>query len=236
MTSKSTSPLRQAWYRWKSLRLPWRKRFLVGLDLQGNTFWEFCDTLSSHQHRMRRIVQYPPSTHYSEIKISPQWHQWLRHTRNDPPSLTEQSQDLVRQRNLKVLAAEADARWAAKPSFLDSPGRSQPLPALELKDPGAYTQSAHSPDERGVRSAVGGGLEDTAQDTKDTIKATAGDEVSNAESKIPEDTRKHTSRKREQAKPVAKSAEDPWKQFRGGPSEEWQPKAWDGNMVAERRR
>lgn len=28
--STPTSPLRKAWYRWKSLKLPWRKRFLVG--------------------------------------------------------------------------------------------------------------------------------------------------------------------------------------------------------------
>merc|ERR1711900_56065 len=40
------------------------------------------------------------------------------------------------QRNLKILAAQADARWAAKPSFLDAPERSQPVPALESKDSG----------------------------------------------------------------------------------------------------
>ncbi|KAF8852392.1 hypothetical protein BDZ45DRAFT_716978 [Acephala macrosclerotiorum] len=220
MLSKPLSPLRQAWYRWKSLKLPWRKRFLVGLDLQGNTFWEFHDTLSSHKYRMRRIVQYPPTTHYSEIKISPQWHQWLRHTRNEPPSLTEQSQDLVRQRNLKVLAAEADARWAAKPSFLDAPGRSQPLPALELKDPGGHTQSAKLLDETGVRNAVSGGLEH---------------EASVADSKNPENTREQTSRRHGEPKPVAEVIEDPWKKARGGPSEEWQPAAWDGNIAPQRR-
>jgi hypothetical protein len=81
---------------------------------------------------MRRIVQYPPATHYSDLNISPQWHQWLRHTRREPPSIAEQSQDLIRQENLKVLSAQADARWAAKPSFLDKPGegRGQAIPAL----------------------------------------------------------------------------------------------------------
>ncbi|KUJ22957.1 uncharacterized protein LY89DRAFT_679786 [Mollisia scopiformis] len=233
MSSKPASPLRQAWYRWKSLKLPWRKRFLVGLDLQGNTFWEFRDTLSSHQHRMRRIVQYPSTTQYSEIRISPQWHQWLRHTRKDPPSLTEQSQDLVRQRNLKVLAAEADARWAAKPSFLDTPERSQPLPTLELKDQGGYTQSAESEDEKDVRSAISGGLEDIPQTPTETLKP--AEVESEVKSKIRENTTQDTSRRHETSKPVTEPADDPWKQARGGPSEGWQPKAWDGNLAATRR-
>lgn len=30
MSSKQISPLLQTWYKWKALRLPWRKRFLVG--------------------------------------------------------------------------------------------------------------------------------------------------------------------------------------------------------------
>lgn len=81
---------------------------------------------------MRRIVQYPPATQYSEVtsKITPAWHQWLRHIRESPPSLTEQAQDLTRQSHLKVLAAQADARWNAKESFLDSPKMAQAQPML----------------------------------------------------------------------------------------------------------
>jgi hypothetical protein len=29
-TPKRISPFSQAWYKWKALRLPWRKRFLIG--------------------------------------------------------------------------------------------------------------------------------------------------------------------------------------------------------------
>jgi len=29
--------------------------------------------------------------------------------------------------------------------------------------------------------------------------------------------------------------EDPWKKARGGPSEKWQPQAWDPNALAARR-
>ncbi|KAI2465327.1 hypothetical protein F4781DRAFT_34468 [Annulohypoxylon bovei var. microspora] len=136
LTAKPIGPLRKAWYQWKAIRFPWRKRVLVGLDLQGNTYWEFRlqrGDPSQPDSRFRRIVQYPRSTHYSEIKVSPQWHQWLRYQRAEVPTLDEQAQDLVRREQMKVLAAEADARWEAKPSYLDAPGkeRGQPVPPLD---------------------------------------------------------------------------------------------------------
>jgi len=237
--STPASPLRKAWYRWKSLKLPWRKRFLVGLDLQGNTFWEFRDTLSSHKYRMRRIVQYPASTHYSEIIISPQWHQWLRHTRSNPPSLTEQSQDIIRQQNLKVLAAEADARWAEKPSLLDSPGQTsgQPLPAMDVKDPGDYGTSTELKNRTDMRSAVAGAPEDVAQRTGRSAES-EGREAHKGKMQVPDGIRHHFNKRpteENSSKAETKNEkEDPWKQTRGGPSEEWQPESWSGNSAARR--
>jgi NADH dehydrogenase [ubiquinone] 1 alpha subcomplex assembly factor 2 len=179
---------------------------------------------------MRRIVQYPSSTHYSEIKISPQWHQWLRHTRYDPPSLIEQSQDLIRQENLKVLAAKADERWAAKPSFLDKPGteRGQPVPALEVDGvPKLETEAMEGP----VKSAVGG-LEDqtTGTEAGSAVKAAEENETT------PPRSNEQFEQNKRQKMPQKNEKDNPWKQARGGPSEEWQPQAWDGNMAAARRR
>ncbi|KAI0128715.1 hypothetical protein BJ170DRAFT_342855 [Xylariales sp. AK1849] len=133
MSGPQISPVLSAWYKWKALRLPWRKRFLVGLDLNNNTYWTFRDAGSSPTSRWRRIVKYPSSTHYSEVSVPPQWHQWLRYQRESPPSLAEQAQDVARQGRMKVLAAEADARWEAKPSLSDVPGREngQAVPALD---------------------------------------------------------------------------------------------------------
>jgi len=69
MSSRSgPGSIKQLWFRWKALRLPWRRQFLAGADLAGNTFWEFKDALNSN--RFRRIVKYPRQTHYSEVKIS----------------------------------------------------------------------------------------------------------------------------------------------------------------------
>ncbi|KAJ5659637.1 hypothetical protein N7507_006088 [Penicillium longicatenatum] len=116
------------WFKWKGLRLPWRKSFLVGQDLAGNTFWEFKDQLNAG--RYRRIVKFDPKTHYGDVQVTPQWHQWLRYVRPTPPSIEEQRQDLVRQAQMKELARLADERWASKPSFLDKPKTQQQTPEM----------------------------------------------------------------------------------------------------------
>ncbi|CAJ2510251.1 Uu.00g061510.m01.CDS01 [Anthostomella pinea] len=156
MSGKQIGPVLKAWYQWKALRLPWRKRFLVGLDLQGNTYWEFkLQRGDDTSGRFRRIVNYSRSTHYSEVKVPPQWHQWLRYQRERPPSLQEQSADVMRQERMKVLVAEADARWDAKPSLIDMPGKEkgQPVPPLNT----GKTQ----PQEQAARA---GGREQEVQD------------------------------------------------------------------------
>ncbi|ORY59245.1 uncharacterized protein BCR38DRAFT_488977 [Pseudomassariella vexata] len=132
MSSPQIGPVLGAWYRWKALRLPWRRRFLVGLDLQGNTYWIFKLSGAESTERWRRIVKYPRSTQYSEVKITPQWHQWLRYQRENPPSIAEQAQEVTRQHQIKLLAAEADARWEAKPRVTDIPGneKGQSVPVL----------------------------------------------------------------------------------------------------------
>jgi NADH dehydrogenase [ubiquinone] 1 alpha subcomplex assembly factor 2 len=103
----------------------------TGSDLTGNTFWEFRDNLSAG--RFRRIVQYKDPVHLSDVDVTPQWVQWLRQTRRDPPSLEEQQQDVVRQQNMKILASQADARWLAKPSYLVAPAQQSPTVHEDLQ-------------------------------------------------------------------------------------------------------
>ena len=38
------------------------------MDLAGNTFWEFKDSLNAN--RLRRIAKHNPRTHYSDIQVS----------------------------------------------------------------------------------------------------------------------------------------------------------------------
>ncbi|OJI86649.1 hypothetical protein ASPTUDRAFT_64046 [Aspergillus tubingensis CBS 134.48] len=150
------SPINSLWFKWKGLRLPWRRSFLVGTDLHGNTFWEFKDQLNAG--RFRRIVKTDPKTHLADVQVSPaantvppittaQWHQWLRYVRADPPSIQEQQQDIIRQMQIKELARLADERWASKPSYLDMPkSQQQPLPATNTSD-ATVAQANKSPSE-----------------------------------------------------------------------------------------
>ncbi|KAI1878369.1 uncharacterized protein JN550_000551 [Neoarthrinium moseri] len=206
-------PVKRAWYRWKMLRLPWRKRFLVGLDLRGNTYWTFLDqrpdpSTPDAALRWRRIVQYPRSTHLSEVKVPPQWHQWLRHQREDAPSLGEQAADLARRERTRLLAAEADARWEAKPRVMDIPAaereqlqrqQQQPAPALDTGD---------------MRGKV---MAEEGQ--RDTPRAATG---------TPADTAPGAKEGK-----TTEVKDDPWKRA-SGPSETWQPEAWTPSSARRR--
>ncbi|KAI4719107.1 hypothetical protein E4T48_04640 [Aureobasidium sp. EXF-10727] len=195
--------IKQAWYKWKSLRLPWRKKWLVGADLSGNTFWEFKDAINAG--RMRRIVQYGRQGHYADVKISPQWHQWLRQVRPEAPTLQEQQYEVSRQAQMRQLAAAADERWAAQESFLDAPSKQQPAPAIGVKDPAGYMHGNQTEptENEGVRSAVGD----------------AGEVDASTEGRTKDDGRfKGRARDREA---------NPWKQApKGNPGDDWQPQSW----------
>ncbi|KAL9489308.1 hypothetical protein ACSS6W_001585 [Trichoderma asperelloides] len=208
-TPKRIGPFSQAWYKWKALRLPWRKRFLIGFDLQGNTFWEFRLTRGAQDssERWRRIVSYPRSTHYSQVKVSPQWHQWLRHTRREPPTLEEQRAELVRQERIKLLAAEADARWEAKPRVMEAPRGEE---EEGLAAPGRRLPLA-SAEERAQPVVEGEEEEEKKVTRKEKSQATKLEEE-----KI--------------------DAKDPWARARAqGPGEKWQPTAWNPTAAAKKR-
>lgn len=84
-----------------------------------------------------------------------QWHQWLRHTRFNPPSMLEQKSDVQRQVQLKQLARLADERWAAKPSLLDPPSEpSKYEPATIPRDRGGYVGQTEPQEKEGVRNHV----------------------------------------------------------------------------------
>jgi NADH dehydrogenase [ubiquinone] 1 alpha subcomplex assembly factor 2 len=67
------------------------------------------------------MVRHANPTQLSDVKMTPQWHQWLRHTRDKPPSLQDQRAEIQRQAQLKHNAALADARWAAKAKYIEKP-------------------------------------------------------------------------------------------------------------------
>lgn len=100
--------------------IPFRRRFFVGYDLHGNTYWEF--TPDGNMLRLRRKLE-----PFQEIlfkadyfhTIPPQWLQWLRRTREAPPTLQELIDDQLRQQKIKILAQQADQRWIMEKQRLE---------------------------------------------------------------------------------------------------------------------
>lgn len=92
--------------------IPFRKKFFIGYDLHGNTYWEF--TVDGNMQRLRRKMEpYEPQLFEADYfkTVPPQWLMWLRRTRNNPPSLQELADDQVRQQRIKLLAQMADEKW-----------------------------------------------------------------------------------------------------------------------------
>ncbi|PLB40087.1 uncharacterized protein BDW47DRAFT_5778 [Aspergillus candidus] len=201
------SPISSLWFKWKSLRLPWRKSFLVGQDLRGNTFWEFKDALNAG--RFRRIVKFDPKTHFADVQVTPQWHQWLRHVRREPPSIQEQQQDVLRQMQIKQLARLADERWASKPSYLDKPATNA-TPAPATANPAdAVTAPAATPAAPASTPDAPAAQESLPQQQTNPAAGT------------------ETKPKTDDTTTTTKKDKDPWAAAgKGGPSEKWEPAPW----------
>lgn len=198
--------VRQLWLKWKMLRLPWRRQFLAGQDLHGLTYWEFRGQ-GDNSHRMRRMVKGPRNLHHADVPsfVSPLWHQWLRHTRFDAPSMEEQQMDVTRQIQLKHNARLADERWASKKRYIEKP--------REKDEEQTGTRGMEA--QRQVADEVRGKMEDRA--------GVPPDAAVNARERV----QHQQGASQHQQKP------DPWEQERQkqkqtatNPSGAWQPEAW----------
>ena len=142
----------------------------------------------------------------------------------EAPTLDEQVADVARQERIKVLAAEADARWAAKGSYMDRPGHEKgqaqavPAPALDTERTQPQAQSVRSPGDEDVVSRGA-----TASGT-----AAGGNDERIDEQRQQQQQQQKKKKKKKAA--TKERGDDPWKNAdarRGGPSETWQPEAWN---------
>ncbi|KAK9354236.1 hypothetical protein V1505DRAFT_170659 [Lipomyces doorenjongii] len=106
---------RSLYLRWKALRkVPFRKRFLIGTDLEGNTFWEWRNP--NNPGRQRRMVELRTAKRdYVDYKLPPQWNQWLRHVRIVPPTVEELLQNEARLAGIQAKIQAAEERWKNVP-------------------------------------------------------------------------------------------------------------------------
>lgn len=162
--------------------IPFRRKFFVGYDLHGNTYWEF--TIDGNMQRLRRKLE--PfeekifKADYFET-VPPQWLQWLRRTRNEAPTVQELINDQIRQQRIKVLAQQADERWYREKERLEYE-QNLKLEA-ELKKVADENQK----------------FEQEAQKSKEAEKSKVAEATKEAEKKAPKDA-------------TTGSKNDPWAQ------------------------
>jgi NADH dehydrogenase [ubiquinone] 1 alpha subcomplex assembly factor 2 len=141
------------------------------------------------------------------VRVPPQWHQWLRYRREEPPSLAEQAADVARQERIKALAAEADARWEARPRLTD--------------EIAANKNKTTAPPAR----------EHAAQEQDMAAEAVAAPSGSRSVSDV--ENGHGASRTKTATTPKPELEHDPWKKA-SGPSETWQPEAWTPTSAKRR--
>lgn len=141
--------------------IPFRKKFFVGYDLHGNTYWEF--TIDGNMQRLRRKLEpYQESYFKSDYfeTVPPQWLQWLRRMKRDPPTLQELVDDQIRQQRIKLLAMQADQKWTLEKDRQENEQQmrlqaeldrvkqesAQFAAAHESEDPWAQTDAENKPD------------------------------------------------------------------------------------------
>ena len=123
--------------------------------------------------------------------------------------MEEQTHEVQRQERMKLLAAEADARWAAKPSLLENPEQEH----LE-RPQGSTLRTTHpeAPTEQVVARPDAGQI-------PSVVVNNTGDPYAGSQ---------------EKGYRPGGPKEDPWKAARRGPSEDWQPEAWKPTTPQQR--
>jgi NADH dehydrogenase [ubiquinone] 1 alpha subcomplex assembly factor 2 len=107
------TPFQRLLHKFQARRdIPLRRKFFMGYDLHGNTYWEF--TLDGNMQRLRRKLEpYQEQLFKADyaLTIPPQWLSWLRRTRVTAPTLEELVSDQLRQERIKILAQAASDKW-----------------------------------------------------------------------------------------------------------------------------
>ncbi len=130
-----------------------------------------------------------------------------------------------------MLAAQADARWAAKPRVLDMPRTDRSALAVPAGEYLRRGPGAHVREERPAGGHVGG----PGHAGEGSGVEASGNGRPEIEMQVPDGKRHPFTRGERAPRTLKEVREDPWKKARRGPSEDWQPQAWDPNALAVKR-
>lgn len=130
----------------------------------------------------------------------------------------------MRQERMKTLAAQADARWAAKPSALDAPDKQQPVQMLQSRDPDSGVTQMNADQEVRDRAEM------VQQEESTPPPPVESGQAQQMPQDPPEPPRTEDApfvakkRLKKEQKEQSESKDSPWNQ--AAQQQEWQPKGW----------
>ena len=111
-----------------------RRGVFIGKDELGNSYYEAKDTKDSYDGRKRRYVVY---NGYAEAsKVSPDWHGWLHHTFEEPPTVEPLKRQSWERDHIPNLTGTVHA-WRPQGSIARSGERQKATGDYEAWRPGA---------------------------------------------------------------------------------------------------
>ena len=109
---------------WKKLDLPWRRQKYVGTDLRGNLFFQAPSIGPSYKQK-RFVVWKNENDAFTPDALDVLWQSWLRHTRNEPPTLEEIKYDEQRKLLVQERVRSLNMRDNKQKSLHESTGRGE---------------------------------------------------------------------------------------------------------------
>ncbi|KAI9227927.1 MAG: hypothetical protein DHS80DRAFT_31290 [Piptocephalis tieghemiana] len=110
--ARSPTLLKAIGQTWRRLPLPWRRAHFIGLDVQGNEYYEQKQPTFPGRP-VRRWMQPAMTTMdlFEETHIPVQWQSWLRHRRPEPPTDQEIQADEAYRLRTVARAAKLEEQW-----------------------------------------------------------------------------------------------------------------------------
>ncbi|KAF7729839.1 hypothetical protein EC973_003573 [Apophysomyces ossiformis] len=135
MQRPTTSLLKRLTQGYKASRFPWKKHVLVGIDLDGNEYWEMPNPLGGREKRWVEMREEPDYANFRQDQIPVQWQSWLRHTRFEAPTIQDLIADERRKALIQERAHRLDIEWQQRKLELAQQKVQQEMPQLaEVKD------------------------------------------------------------------------------------------------------
>lgn len=95
-------------------RVPFRRKWLRGYDLEGNKYFERMNPLRPGTYK--RLVQFrKKQASLVDYEVPSQWNSWLRYIRLEAPTVEELELDRQRMAMLEERARQANEKWKEVP-------------------------------------------------------------------------------------------------------------------------